>query len=72
MDFVEPARGDEPFEGDEDEDGENVEGWLVSEDGVAFDALECQDGMPELDFCECVADDGAEGVGQHGDEDGEE
>lgn len=62
MNFVEPARGNEPFEGDEDEDGEYVEGGLVSEYGVAFDSFKGQHGMAELDFGGCVADDGAEGV----------
>ena len=71
MDFVEPARRNEPFERDEDKDGEDVEGWLVGEDGIALYSFKGQDGMPKLNFCGCVADDGAEGVGQHRHQDSE-
>jgi len=32
--FVEPAGGDDDFKGEEDEECEDVEGWLVGEYGV--------------------------------------
>lgn len=65
MDLVEPSGGDEEFEGGEDEDGEDVEGGLVGEDGVSFYAFEGQDGMAELDLGCGGGDDGAKCAGEH-------
>lgn len=72
VDLVEPARADEELERDEHKHGEDVEGRLVGEDGVALHAFEGQHGVAELDLGGRVRDDGAEGIGEHRHEDGEE
>ena len=72
VDAVEVALRDEEFGGEDEKESENVEGWEVGEDGVGFDALEGEDRAAEVDFGSGVCGDEAEGVGQHGDEDGEE
>lgn len=40
MYLMEPAGADDKLEGQEEEDGQEVEGRLVGEDGVGFDAFE--------------------------------
>lgn len=51
VDLVEPPRAHYEFEGDEEEDGEDVERWLVREYGVGFDSFEGENGSSELDLC---------------------
>lgn len=70
--LVEPPGTDYKFQGNEEEQGEDVEGGLVGEDGIAFDSFEGEDCVAKLDFGCGVGDDGAEGVGKHRHEDGEE
>lgn len=62
MYLVEPARGKDELERDEDEEGEEVERGPVGEDGVGFDALEGEHGAAELDLRGTVGDDLGEGV----------
>ena len=72
VDAVEVALRDEDFGGQDQEEGEDVEGWEIGEDGVGFDAFEGEHCAAEIDFGSGVCGDEAEGVGQHGDKDGEE
>lgn len=69
---MEPTGRDDKFKGDEEENGEEVEGWLVGEKGVTFYAFESLDGAAELDFGGGVGCDAGKRRGEHGDEDGEE
>lgn len=64
--------GHDEFEGQQEDERCNVEGWGVGEDGVALNALERHDGTAELNLRLFVGDDARERVGQHGDEDGRE
>jgi len=61
---MEPARGDCEFEWEEDEQGEDVEGGPVGEEGVRLDALEGQHGAAELDLGGGIGSDLGEGVGE--------
>lgn len=72
VDFVKPAGGGDEFEGEEEDDGYDVGGGVVGEEGVGLYAFEGGDGAAELDFSGCVGGDFGKGVGEDGDEDGEE
>lgn len=63
--LVEPARRDDPSERHKNEHGQNVEGWLISKDGVRFDTLEGLYSVAVLNLGGRIGDDGAESVGQH-------
>lgn len=72
VDLVEPACADDEFKGDEEEDGEDVEGGLVGEDGIRFDAFECEHGSSERNLGHCIGGDVAKGVGEHRYQNGKE
>jgi len=69
---MEPTGADNEFQRKKNKDSDNVERRLIREDGIALDTFQGKNRLSELDLRRRIRHDGAEGVGQHRDQDGKE